>query len=230
MNKKIFTVLVFCMCIVSAMTYAQPNIQIEWQRTIGGSNTDNLYSLTQTPDGGYILGGVSTSGISGEKTDTNRGPAPPIPIFATGDYWIVKVNDTGGIQWQRTMGGSNFDSYSSLALTSDGGYIVAGNSNSGISGEKTDTSRGVRDYWILKLNDTGGIQWQKTIGGGKDDMFQKIIQTADGGYMLAGFSNSGISGEKTEANRSAVGSPFNDYWVIKLNRRYSMAKNHWRFR
>lgn len=217
MNKKIFTVLMFCVSIVSAVTYAQPNIQIEWQRTIGGSNTDNMYSINQTPDGGYILGGMSTSGISGEKTDTNRGPAPPIPIFATGDYWIVKVNDTGGIQWQRTIGGSAYDSYSSMALTSDGGYMVAGNSNSGISGEKTDTSRGVRDYWIVKLNDTGGIQWQKTIGGSKDDMFQKIIQTADGGYMLAGFSNSGISGDKTEANRSGLNAPQNDYWVIKLN-------------
>jgi hypothetical protein len=217
MNKKIFIVMIFCVWIASAVTYAQPNIQIEWQRTIGGSNTDNMYSVMQTPDGGYILGGMSTSGISGEKTEANRGPAPPIPILATGDYWIVKVNDTGGIQWQRTYGGTNYDSYSSMDLTSDGGYIVAGNSNSPVSGEKTDTSRGVRDFWILKLNDTGGIQWQKTIGGSKDDMFQKIIQTVDGGYMLAGFSNSPISGNKTEANRSGGTSPFNDYWAVKLD-------------
>lgn len=198
--------------------FAQPNIQIEWQRTIGGDNADKVTNIFQTPDGGYILGGVSGSGISGEKTDTSRGG---------GDYWILKVDDTCAIEWQKTIGGGGGERSVSVAFTSDGGYILGGVSNSGISGEKTDTCRGQYDYWIVKLDASGSVQWQKTYGGADNgpgmvlftgtDNLSKIIQTSDGGYMAGGYSNSGISGDKVDSNRSGPESFFNDYWVVKMD-------------
>ncbi|HUM53389.1 MAG TPA: hypothetical protein PK431_16315, partial [Chitinophagales bacterium] len=175
---------------------------IVWQKTIGGLNADNLTSIQQTADGGYIVGGDSESGISGDKTENSRGGQ---------DYWILKLSSNGTIQWQKTIGGTNSDVINNIRQTIDGGYILGGTSISNISGEKTDTCRGNNDYWILKLNSSGTIVWQKTIGGSKVDDLGDIQQTIDGGYILGGTSNSFISGEKTENSR------YEDYWVVKLN-------------
>jgi PKD repeat protein len=179
---------------------------IQWQNTIGGSGYDNLQSIQQTTDGGYILGGYSESGISGDKTETNQGGF---------DYWVVKLSATGTIQWQNTIGGSGDDQLQSIQQTTNGGYILGGYSNSGISGDKTEASQGGNDYWVVKLSTTGTIEWQNTIGGSGEDQLQSIQQTTDGGYILGGYSYSGISGDKTEANQGS--DDYNDYWVIKLS-------------
>ncbi|MBK6484946.1 MAG: T9SS type A sorting domain-containing protein [Chitinophagaceae bacterium] len=176
---------------------------IQWQNTIGGSSYDYLKSIQQTSDGGYILGGPSYSGISGDKTEASQGDF---------DYWIVKLNSTGDLQWQNTIGGSSTDYLSSIQQTSDGGYILGGPSYSGISGDKTEASQGLGDYWVVKLDATGDIQWQNTIGGSSDDQLYSIQQTSYGGYILVGLSESGIGGDKTEE----CYGPY-DYWVVKLD-------------
>lgn len=175
---------------------------IDWQKTLGGSDYDNLWSVKQTTDGGYIVGGYSSSNISGDKTEN-----------ATGyDYWVVKLNSTGGIEWQNTIGGSSIDYLCSLAQTTDGGYIVGGYSYSDISGDKTQNSFGDGDYWVVKLNSSGTIQWQNTVGGNAQERMTYVAQTPDGGYILGGDSESGISGNKTENTNG-----FFDYWLVKLN-------------
>ncbi|MBK7566234.1 MAG: S8 family peptidase [Bacteroidetes bacterium] len=179
---------------------------IEWQNTIGGNGGDVLYSIQQTTDGGYILGGNSKSGISGDKTEANI-------VTSSDDYWVVKLNSSGAIEWQNTIGGSYYDLLQSIQQTTDGGYILGGSSWSGISGDKTEACLGIYDYWIVKLNSGGTIEWQNTIGGNDSDYLQSIQQTTDGGYILGGSSRSGISGDKTEAS---LGGP-DDYWVVKLN-------------
>jgi len=176
---------------------------IEWQNTIGGNSFDAMWSLKQTTDGGYILGGVSESGISGDKTE---------PSLGLRDYWVIKLNSTGGIEWQNTIGGSNFDELYSIDQTTDGGFILGGYSSSGISGDKTEPGLGSTDFWVVKLNSSGAIQWQNTIGGSDQDEVNSIQQTADGGYILGGPSQSDISGDKTE---NSFGN--DNYWVIKLN-------------
>ena len=183
-------------------TYIETAPEIEWQNTIGGSNYDGLYSIEQTYDGGYILGGNSSSGISGDKTE----------ISLSDDYWIIKLGNDGNIEWQNTIGGSSQDFFYSIKQTSDGGYILGGSSYSGISGDKTELSLGLSDYWVIKLDSSGVIEWQNTIGGSGDDNLQSVQQTVDGGYILGGNSSSGISGDKTEV---LIG--FLDYWVIKLD-------------
>jgi hypothetical protein len=175
---------------------------ILWQNTIGGSGWEELYSIQQTADGGYILGGYSPSNISGDKTENSMGGS---------DFWIVKTDSLGNIQWQNTIGGSSGDTPSSIQLTSDGGYIIGGFSNSNISGDKTENSIGAQDYWVVKTNSSGSIQWQKTIGGNLADYISSVQQTIDGGYIMGGYSTSNISGDKTE---NCIG--LDDYWIIKL--------------
>lgn len=175
---------------------------IQWQNTIGGNSDESISSLQQTADGGYILGGASNSGISGDKTE-NR--------FGINDFWVVKLDGVGNIQWQNTIGGSDYDAFKFLDQTSDGGYIIGGWSNSDLSGDKTENCLGNDDFWIVKLNAMGTIQWENTIGGVGHDMPNSIQQTADGGYILGGLSLSNISYDKTE---NCLGS--SDFWVIKL--------------
>jgi hypothetical protein len=87
------------------------------------------------------------------------------------------------IKAQKTAGGSADDNFSCMALTTDGGVIEGGTSYSGKSGNKTDTSRGGSDYWIVKFDKQGNKQWDKTIGGSSDDVLVSIEQTSDSGYV-----------------------------------------------
>jgi hypothetical protein len=116
------------------------------------------------------------------------------------------------IEWENTIGGNSSDYATSVAQTVDGGYILGGFSSSPISGDKTEAWLGYADYWVIKLYADGTIQWQNNIGGFAYDEFKNIEQTADGGYIVGGFSNSAIGGEKTEAN---IGSY--DFWILKLD-------------
>ena len=175
---------------------------IVWENTIGGDAYDYLHIIHQTPDGGYIAGGYSDSGLSGDKSEAGQG-------FI--DYWIVKLDASGNIEWDNTIGGNGSDNLFDISLTTDGGYIIAGGSTSGISGDKTEAAAG-NDYWILKLDGSGNIEWQNTLGAATEEIPASIVQTGDGGYLVGGKSNSGISGDKTEAN---IGN--NDYWVLKLD-------------
>jgi hypothetical protein len=181
------------------------NGSILWQNDIGGLMNENIYSIEETQDGGYIIGGYSDSGISGDKTEANIG-------FT--DYWVIKLDSAGGVVWDNTIGGSSGDQLYALQETDDGNYIVAGVSSSGISGDKTESSKGSSDYWIMKLDQTGSIIWQKTYGGLSYDLLysNSITQTTDGGYIVGGYSQSGNSGDKTEAN---IGSW--DSWILKLD-------------
>ncbi len=175
---------------------------IEWENTIGGDSVDYLYSIRQTADGGYILGGSSNSAISGDKTENSLGA----------DYWIVKTDPMGQIQWQNSIGGNSNEDFRIINQTSDGGYILGGYSTSSISGDKTENSFGGYDYWIVKTDANGNIQWQNTIGGSSQDYLYSIQQTTDGGFILGGTSNSTISGDKTENNKGLY-----DFWIVKTD-------------
>ena len=185
---------------------------IQWQNTIGGSSQDQLNSIKQTSDEGYILGGWSNSNTSGDKTENNWDTT-----LITSDYWIVKIDSSGNIQWQNTIGGSNADILHSIQQTADGGYILGGYSNSDFSGDKTENSMGGFDYWLVKTDSTGNILWQKTFGGSGYDYLYSVQPTTDGGYILGGYSWSGISGNKTESLWDTIVQASGDYWIIKTD-------------
>ena len=176
---------------------------ILWENTIGANQSESLTSINQAPDNGYLLCGFSNSSDLDDKSEKSKGGI---------DYWLVKLNNKGIIEWDKTIGGGDYDYIYDAAATNDGGYMLGGESQSGISGDKKEASRGGYDYWVVKVNSTGIIEWQKTLGGsGGFDLMRSIIPCSDGGYILAGNSDSGISGDKVEASQGAY-----DYWVIKL--------------
>jgi len=122
----------------------------------------------------------------------------------------VKLDTAGYILWQNTFGGKGNDYLYSIQQTSDGGYILGGYTDSGVPGDKILKSQGLINYWVIKLDTDGNIQWQKFIGGRGNDYLYSIQQTRDGGYILGGHSDSCISKHKNKN-----GALF-DYWVVKL--------------
>ena len=181
-----------------------------WQKTIGGSGMEKLLSIAQTKDGGYILGGTSSSNTSPDleknpfgKSEDSRGNL---------DFWIVKLKADGSMQWQKTIGGQYVDELKSISQTKDGGYILGGYSNSPVSGDKTEANFGLGDYWIVKIDETGTIEWQRTLGGDKDDNLFTLSQTKDGGFIVGGNSNSGATNSKSKSSQNG-----SDFWVLKLD-------------
>ena len=108
----------------------------------------------------------------------------------------MKLDSSGNVTWQKTYGGSGEDYANSIQQTSDGGYIVAGQTYS-------FRASGF-DAWVLKLDSSGNITWQKTSGGSSWDTANSVKQTSDGGYIVAGFTDS-------------FGSVWYDIWVLKLD-------------
>jgi len=170
---------------------------LEWHKPLGGDGVEYAYSLGKTAEGGYIVAGRSSS-KTGDLTKNN----------GEDDYWIVKLNSTGSIVWQKSYGGSKDDQATSVEQTADGGYIVAGYSqstNGDISG-----NNGYDDFWVIKLNSTGDLVWEKALGGTSFERYPDIHQTSDGGYIMAGLTASN--------NGDVVGNHGNrDVWVVKLS-------------
>jgi hypothetical protein len=175
---------------------------IQWRKCFGGTVGETANCICQTNDSGYIFAGASSS---------NDGDAPG--NHGQADFWIVKLSAFGNIQWQRCLGGANDEEANAIVQTADGGYIVAGYTLSG-NGDVSGY-HGSKDYWVVKLSDTGGIQWQRCYGGGSDDIANSICQAADGGYYVAGYTSS-QSGDVIGLHTTPL-SANPDFWVLKLS-------------
>jgi hypothetical protein len=171
-----------------------------WDRTFGGNQYDNLTAMIKTGDGGYLLGGESLSDISADRTQTSHGRL---------DYWIVKTDASGNKIWDKGFGGSGNDRLSAMITTADGGYLLGGESDSGISGDKSQASQGNRDYWIVKIDANGAKQWDRRFGGSNDDGLLSLVTANDGGYLLGGYSFSNISGDKSQVGLGT--------WIVKVD-------------
>lgn len=186
------------------------NGQILWDKTIGGSNNDSSPMIVSTNDGGNIISGISSSSISYDKTENSKG---------SNDFWIVKMNANGQKIWDKTIGGSEAENNPKVLIKNDGSLIIVGESISPASGDKSEYSKGVWDYWIIKLNSDNQKDWDKTIGGNYFESFSSsghnipgvIISNNDGSVIIAGESQSDISGDKSENNRGE-----RDFWIVKL--------------
>jgi hypothetical protein len=108
----------------------------------------------------------------------------------------VKIDGSGNVQWTKTIGGSSDDFAYSIIQSSDGGYVVAGETNS--------FGAGSSDFWVVKLDSSGNVVWTKTIGWSSGDYANSIIQSSDGGYVVAGYTWS-----------FGAGGP--DFYVVKLD-------------
>lgn len=171
-------VLVFILFLIFA---SGSEAAFRWARAYGGDESDYFNSLQQTADGGYVFAG-STRSFGAEWNDA----------------WVVKLDCNGRVSWGKRYGGtdwSDWDSAGSIRQTADGGYIIAG--------ETWSFGAGSSDAWVMKLNGSGSIIWQKTYGGSDGDQADCVRQTGDGGFIVAGSTRSfGTS---------------KDIWVFKLN-------------
>jgi hypothetical protein len=131
------------------------------------------------------------------------------------DYWIIKTDSNGNKVWDKTYGGNDLDVAKVIQQTSDGGYIVGGTSISSFSGDKSQSSRGQEDYWLVKMDANGNKVWDKDFGANLQEYFQSLQQTSDGGFVFGGYSTSDINGNKTEPRKGAL--QLNDYWIVKIN-------------
>ncbi|MCK5843210.1 MAG: PQQ-like beta-propeller repeat protein, partial [Victivallales bacterium] len=136
-----------------------------WTRTYGGDENEYGKSVAQTSDGGYIVAGYTYSFGAGEF-----------------DVYLIKTDSEGDTIWTRTYGGSNWDWGESVAQTSDGGYIIAGGTKSFGAGE--------RDVYLVKTDALGDTLWTRTYGGSDEDYGYSIALTTDGGFIIAGYTES----------------------------------------
>lgn len=177
--------------------------EIEWQKCLGGTNDEYGYDIEITHDGGYIIAG-STASDDGDVSPINGG-------F---DCWIIKTDSSGNIEWEQTYGGIENDEAYSIEPTADGGYIFAGRSGSN-NGDVTDHHGDAffGDGWVVKIDSDGNLQWQHSLGGTVEDFMNEVINTADGGYMCVGYSDSN-DGDVT-GHHSFAG--VSDMWLVKVD-------------
>jgi hypothetical protein len=153
-----------------------------WNKTYGGTALDFAFSVIQTSDGGYAWTGYTRSFGAGMT-----------------DFWLVKIDSAGNMQWNKTYGGPYREEACSLIQTSDGGYAMVGNKD--VSGGENF------DVWIVKTDSFGNMQWNKTYGGNAYDFSagkKSVVQTNDGGYTIAGRTRSFAVGQE-------------DMWLIRID-------------
>lgn len=173
---------------------------LQWQKCLGGSKNDRLYSINSTSDGGVIASGHTLSINGNVSGHHNSG--------WTSDGWVVKLDSLGVLQWQKCLGGGDSEVIYYVEETLDGGYITGGWTYSN-DGDVT-LNKGICDSWVVKLDSVGNIQWQKTYGGSNYDHLFTIIQLADSSYIFTGTSNS--SDGDVSNNHGG-----DDVWVVKLD-------------
>jgi hypothetical protein len=152
---------------------------VEWNRAYGGPSNDDCHFVRQTGDGGFILTGETWSFGAGSS-----------------DFWVVKVDAAGNVEWQNAYGGTGEDHAYAVAESVDGGYVVAGYTQS--------FGAGNRDFWLVKVDALGTLEWHHAYGGPFEERCHALIRTADGGYVLAGFTNS-------------FGAGGRDFWLVKTD-------------
>lgn len=199
------------------LTQAQ---DILWEKSYGGKHAEYLFDVIPTPDYGFILAGSSLSKKTGNKTEDNRGDL---------DYWVWKMDEKGELDWQKSLGGSGQDLLRCIKLTSDGGFILGGQSSSVKDGDKSTLHLGGDDLWIVKLNPKGQIEWQLTLGGSGQEILHCITPTTDGGYILGASSSSNITDEDLSQSTGEVSKKEKiilkdtnsfgnlDYWIVKID-------------
>ena len=201
----------------------------EWNRTFGGTDFDEAWTVQQTNDNGYIIAGNTFSYGSGGsvwliKTDENGSKQWDKIFGGTGiekgrsvqqvddgyiitgttssygsggyDFWLIKTDENGSKQWDKTFGGNAFDNAYSVQQTIDGGYIIAG--------ETRSFGVGNNDVWLIKTDEYGNEQWNKTYGGNEIDASFSVQQTNDGGFIVTGYTES-------------YGISYGDVWLIKTD-------------
>lgn len=170
---------------------------IIWKKCYGGTSPDAAYTVVESPDGGFVVGGISSSN-NGDLTGNNGAI----------DAWLFKINSTGALIWQKNYGGVSDDVLQQLALNVDGSIAVAGHTVSPTL--PSNGHKGGMDMWVARIANGGNIIWSKGFGGTQDDYGMGITATQDGSYLVSGYTSS------TDMDISGQNGLL-DAWLVKIN-------------
>jgi len=177
---------------------------ITWQKCLGGSYIEHAEDVYQTPDHGYI--------ITASVWSTDGDIGFHYGLEYNSDFWVVKTDSLGNLVWEKTYGGSMDDFLRAFEPTTDGGYMIGGESRS----DDFDVSEhyGVAgltsDFWVVKIDSAGNIEWEHAIGGMEGDECLDIIEASDGSYMALGFTAS-VDGDVL-TNHGGT-----DFWLVQFS-------------
>jgi len=175
-----------------------PAGNLEWQRSYGGSGFDNAHAVVTAQDGGYLIAG-STSSTDGDVAQ----------LQGQADFWALKLSATGDLEWERTYGGSLNDSAFGVVALPDGGFVLAGDSNSA-DGDIT-SPRGFNDFWLVQISPTGDLLWQRSFGGSSGETCYGLCRVTDGGIVMVGPTSSG------DGDVSNIPYEADQVWVVKVS-------------
>lgn len=171
--------LLLILCLMQSVLHAQiPPVQ--WTRQYGGSNVDIPFAIKMTTDGGTVVAGYTAS---------RNGDVSPQNSRDYWDLWILKLDKCGQIQWEKSVGGTGYETARDLVQTTDGGYLVVGETNS-TDGDVISGYGGTKDIWLLKFSANGTLTWQKRFGGSGLDIGNHIELMKDGSCLIAASSTS----------------------------------------
>jgi len=201
-------IIFFCKCTESNLTVHEgsnsSNGTLELVQTFGGSKNDVAKSVVSTVDGGFAVLGYTQS-LDGDITDK---------ATENYDFWMLKFDSEAQLEWNKTYGGSGDERGRSLIETSDGGYALLGYSDS--SDGDVSSNNGNRDFWLVKINASGVLSWQKSFGYEGEDEGVSIIETSDNHLMLSGVLDVTASGGEGNQGRFSTRHAGGDYWAIKI--------------
>lgn len=180
------------------------NGNLLWEKTFGFSGLDYGTSLLETNDGGFLISGVldvsASNGQGNAKSSTIK--------HAGGDYWAIKTDNTGNLEWSRYFGGSFTDIPFGVVKTLDNNFILIGSSDS--SDFNINNNKGSYDFWVIKISSSGELLWEKSFGGSEIDEARAITSTTDGNFIIVGDTRS-LDKDITENNGAA------DVWILKIS-------------
>jgi hypothetical protein len=180
---------------------------VQWQKTFGGTNDDEAFSILVLPDNNYVVAGFSSS----NNGDVIGHHNPP-PGFYAPDFWIIKIDNLGNLLWNKSFGGQQSDVANSIVITKDNGFTINGYTSSH-DGDVLGLHGFSDDAWVVKTDSLGNILWQKCFGSYESDNSFQIINTTDSGYIFIGETNSNdgdLAGAGYHGNQDAL--------VIKISK------------
>jgi hypothetical protein len=183
-KKTVILLVVLAAFVASSVVTAQV---LSWQKTYGGADYDAGKSIIQTGDGGYVIVGFTSSFGAGEN-----------------DVFLIKTDSAGNMLWNKTYGGVSRDSASSVVQSTDGGYVIAGSTES--------FGAGGSDFYLVKTDSEGNMLWNRTYGGSGDDFGKSVVQADDGGYVIAGTINWNVAGTTVDVYLVKTNSDGNLLW------------------
>lgn len=179
---------------------------LEWEKSYGFSGHDHSYDILLTEDNGFFFTGFLD--ITSARADGNTEKGNSLTRHGVGEFWGSKIDANGNLEWRGYYGGTNNDRSHAVVRSDDDGYVMSGFTES--NDFDINSSRGSYDFWVVKIDNTGNLVWEKSYGGTGIERAQDIAKTNDGGFIITGttFSNDvDVSKNNGES----------DLWLIKID-------------